>query len=103
MEFLISLLKGLVFYGILYSLPFGGIHLLKQHYIRALCKYKGAKEQPGAACVICAYHHQCDRASQSKEYKQYSYCRRVLPDQAKALFDEIWEAEKAKESKRTPK
>lgn len=95
LKLLAALLNGFIFYGILYALPLLGADLLKQHHIRKLCKYRRTKEKPGPACVICAYHHQCGRARQSKEYKQYSYCRRVLPDRAKEIFDEIWAEEKA--------
>lgn len=92
---LAALLASFMVIGFLCSLPFLIIDLLKQHYIRQLCKYKGTKGKPGPACVICAYHHDCNRAKQSTEYKQYSYCRRVLPDTAKELFDKIWDEEKA--------
>ncbi len=67
---------------------------IKQYYIWKLCRYSGTGEKPGAACVICAYHHDCNRARQSTEYRQYSYCRRVLPNTAKELFDKIWEEER---------
>lgn len=96
LELLAALLDGFIFYGILYAASFLCVDLLKQRYIRKLCKYRGGREKPGSACVICAYHHQCARAKQSTEYKWYSYCRRVLPDKAKELFDEIWEVEKAR-------
>lgn len=94
-DFLVVFLDGLIFYGILYSLPFVAIELLKQYNIRKLCRYQGRKGKPGAACVICAYHHKCARAGQSREYKQYAYWRRVCPEQAKAIFDEVWEQAKA--------
>ena len=96
LELLAALLDGFIFYGILYSLPFLVVGLLRQHYIRKLCKYRGTGEKPGRKCVICAYHHQCARAEQSREYKQYSYFRRVLPERAKEIFDGIWEEEKVK-------
>lgn len=70
------------------------IRRMKQYYIWKLCRYSGVGEKPGAACVICAYHHDCNRAKQSTEYKQYAYCRRVLPNTAKELFDKIWEEER---------
>ena len=94
-EFLLAFIDGLIFYGILYSLPIVAVELLKQYYIRKLCRYRGAKEKHGPACVICAYHHQCAEAKQSREYKQYAYWRRVCPEQAKAVFDQIWEQAKA--------
>ena len=96
LELLAALLDGFIFYGILYGLLFAGAGFLKQRYIRKLCKYRGTGEEPGRKCVICAYHHQCGRAGQSRGYKQYSYFRRVIPEQAKELFDKIWEEEKAK-------
>ncbi len=71
------------------------VRRMKQYHIWKLCRYSGTGEKPGAACVICAYHHDCNRARQSAEYKQYSYCRRILPDTAKEIFDKIWEEEKA--------
>lgn len=99
LELLAALLDGLIFYGFICLLPFLALDLLKQHNIRKLCKYRGVKGKPGPACVICAYHHECARAKQSTEYKQYSYYRRVLPDTAKELFDKIWEEEKARPKK----
>ena len=94
LEFWASLLKGFIFYGILYSIPIFIMEALIQYYIRKLCKYRGTKLKPGPVCVTCAYHHKCSRAKQSEEYKSYAYFRRVCPDKAKEIFDEIWNAEK---------
>lgn len=102
-EVFTTVFYGLVFYGALCSLPLFVIDLLKQHYVRKLCRYRGTKEKPGPGCVICAYHHECDRAKKSEEYKAYSYYRRVLPDHAKELFDKIWEEEKVKAAKSVQK
>ena len=70
LQLLAALLDGFIFYGILYSLPFLIAGLLKQHYVKKLCRYRGAGEKPGRACVICAYHHECARAKERREYKQ---------------------------------
>ena len=96
-ELLAVLLDGFIFYGILYSLSFFAVGSLKQCYIRKLCRYRRSKEKQGPACVICAYHHECARAVRSREYRKYSYWRRVVPEYAKELFDEVWEEEKARE------
>ncbi len=96
MDFWVSLLIGFLFYGGIYSLIFFVLEGLTQHYIGKLCKYRGTGEPPGPVCVICAYHHRCHRAKRSAEYRKYSYWRRLLPQKAKKIFDEIWEAEAAK-------
>lgn len=96
LELLAALLDGFIFYGILYGLLFAGAGLLKQHYIRKLCKHSAAKGKPGPFCVICAYHRQCGKAKQSTEYQQYAYFRRVFPHRAKEMFDKIWGEENVK-------
>lgn len=88
------LLIGFVACNILGWVVLFAVRHMKQYYIWKLCRYSGTGEKPGAACVICAYHHDCNRARQSTEYRQYSYCRRVLPNTAKELFDKIWEEER---------
>lgn len=69
--------------------------LVQQIYIRTKCRYKGFREKPGRACVICEHHSQCERAWKSESYEQYFHCRITSPDQAKKLFDEIWREEQA--------
>lgn len=93
LELLAALLEGFVFYGIIYSLLFLPFSLLKRHYLKDLCKYGGTKEKPGWACVVCSYNHQCPRARESKELKDYYYWRKMVPAKGKAIYDEIWEEE----------
>ena len=96
LELLAALFDALAFCGMICFPLLFAVDFLKQRYVRKLCKYRGARQKTGRACVICAYHHDCSRAKQSEAYRAYSYYRRVLPDQAKEIFDEIWEEEKAK-------
>ncbi|MCX4372960.1 MAG: hypothetical protein OSJ58_14290 [Dysosmobacter sp.] len=90
-----ELLAGFVLLGLISWAVYLPVHFAVQFYIRKMCRYRGVKEKPGRACVICAYNEKCSRAKSSKEYKQFAYYRKVLPDRAKALFDEIWAEEKA--------
>lgn len=92
-ELLVALLEGFVFYGIIYSLLFMPLRFLKQHYVRKLCKYRGTTEQPGRACVVCSYNNHCNRVKKSKEYENYLYWRKMVPEKGKAMYDEIWEEE----------
>ena len=93
LELIAALLEGFVFYGLIFSLLFLLFSLLKGHYLKDLCKYGGTKEKPGRACVVCSYNHQCDRARESKELKDYYYWRKMVPAKGKAIYDEIWEEE----------
>lgn len=93
MDLLIALLEGFVFYGIIYSLLLLPFNLLKQHYLRNLCKYGGTKERPGRACVVCSYNHQCGRAKESQELKDYYYWRKMIPAKGKVIYDAIWKEE----------
>ena len=56
LELIAALLEGFVFYGMIYSLLFLTLSLLKRHYLKDLCKYGGTKEKPGRACVVCSYN-----------------------------------------------
>ena len=78
---------------ILYVLWIAVSAAFQQLYIRMRCKYRGFKEKPGRACVICDYQRKCGRAWKSKEYERYFFCRITHPDQAQKLFEEIREEE----------
>lgn len=90
LELIAALLEGFVFYGMIFSLLFLPFSLLKRHYLKDLCKYVGTKEKPGRACVVCSYNHQCNRARESEELKNYYYWRKMIPEKGKAIYDEIW-------------
>ena len=74
---------------ILYLLLMIIVLFFQQLYIRTRCQYRGFKEKPGRACVVCKYQKECSRAWKSKDYVQYIFCRASHPDQAQELFDEI--------------
>ena len=93
LEQLAALLEGFIFYGIIYLMLLVLFSLLKQRYLRGLCKFGGTKEKPGRACVVCSYNHQCHRARESQELKNYYYWRKMIPEKGKAIYDEIWEEE----------
>lgn len=78
------------------ALLFTIVTFFQQVYIRMRCKYRGFKEKPGRACVICDYQGECYRAWKSREYERYFFCRISHPDQAQTLFDEIQAEEEAK-------
>lgn len=78
------------------ALPIMLIFFFQQIYIRMRCKYRGFREKPGRACVICKYQKECVRASESEEYERYFFCRISHPDQAQELFDEIRAEEESK-------
>lgn len=69
---------------------------IQQLYIRIRCRYRGFREKPGRACVICKYQSECGRAWKSEEYKQYILRRASYPEQAQELFDEIRAEEESK-------
>ena len=81
---------------ILYALLMVIVFFFQQLYIRIQCRYRGFREKPGRACVICKYQSECDRAWKSEEYKQYILRRASHPDQAQELFDEIRAEEESK-------
>lgn len=81
---------------ILYALLLLVIEFFQQLHIRMRCKYRGFREKPGRACVICKDQEDCNRACKSREYAEYFFCRISHPDQAREMFDEIRAEEKAK-------
>lgn len=96
LQFLAVFLDLCILCCLLYSLLLIVIVSIEQLCIRTRCKYKGRKEKPGRACVICDDQDQCSRAWQSEEYQKYFFCRFSHPDQAQKLFDEIRAEEETK-------
>lgn len=94
-----ELLAALVFLGLISWVVYLPLLFVNQYYIRKLCRYRGTDKKPGQACVICAYNDKCSRAKKSKEYLQFSYFRRVIPDRAKEIYDEAWSTEKSNSNK----
>lgn len=96
-QHLVLLIDWAILWCFIYALWIIISGFIYQLYIRTRCRYKGIKEKPGRACVICDHQRQCDRAMKSEEYKQYFQCYITSPEQAKKMFDEIWAEETAKE------
>ena len=95
-QFIVVLLDCCIVGLLLYVLWIAMAVSFQQLYIRIRCGYRGFKEKPGRACVICKYQGECGRAWESEEYRQYILRRVSHPDQARGMLDEIRAEEESK-------